>query len=75
MAAESQYNLNIPYTGDWNETPFDAQYVKTLRGVLDKERPGTKIVCCDEYPHEGKVSGTFSMPCARTPRSPRPSMS
>ena len=21
--------------------------------MLDKERPGTKIVCCDEYPHEG----------------------
>jgi hypothetical protein len=21
--------------------------------VLDTERPGTKIVCCDEYPHEG----------------------
>ena len=50
---QSQYHLNIPYTGDWNETPFDAQYVKTLRSVLDKVRPGTKIVCCDEYPHEG----------------------
>jgi galactosylceramidase len=52
--AQSQYHLNIPYTGIWNETQFDAQYVKTLRGVLDKERPGTKIVCCDEYPHEGR---------------------
>ncbi|HEY1753957.1 MAG TPA: hypothetical protein VGG72_01080, partial [Bryobacteraceae bacterium] len=50
---QSQYNLNIPYTGSWNETPFNSQYMKTLRGVLDKERPGTKIVCCDEYPHEG----------------------
>jgi len=51
--AESQYQLNIPYTGIWNEKQFDAQYVKTLRRVLDKERPGAKIVCCDEYPHEG----------------------
>ncbi|HXP08735.1 MAG TPA: family 16 glycoside hydrolase [Acidobacteriaceae bacterium] len=51
--AQSQYHLNIPYTGIWNEKPFDAQYVKTLRGVLNNERPGTKIVCCDEYPHEG----------------------
>jgi len=51
--AESQYHLNIPYTGIWNEKQFDAQYVKTLRRVLDKERPGAKIVCCDEYPHEG----------------------
>jgi hypothetical protein len=50
---QSQYKLNIPYTGIWNETPFDAQYVKTLRSVLDKERPGTKIICCDEYPGEG----------------------
>ena len=48
--AESQYHLNIPYTGIWNEKQFDAQYVKTLRSVLDKERPGAKIVCCDEYP-------------------------
>jgi hypothetical protein len=47
--AESQYHLNIPYTGIWNEWPFDAQYVKTLRQVLDKERPAAKIVCCDEY--------------------------
>jgi hypothetical protein len=51
--AQSQYHLNIPYTGIWNEKPFDAPYVKTLRDVLNKERPGTKIVCCDEYPHEG----------------------
>lgn len=50
---QSQHHLDIPYTGIWNETPFDAQYVKTLRGTLDKERPGTKIICCDEYPHEG----------------------
>src|SRR5580704_834009 len=50
---QSQYDLNIPYTGSWNETQFDAQYIKTLRGVLDNERPGTKIVCCDEYPNEG----------------------
>jgi Glycosyl hydrolase family 59 len=47
--AESQYHLDIPYTGIWNEWPFDAQYVKTLRQVLDKERPAAKIVCCDEY--------------------------
>ncbi len=51
--AESQNHLNIPYTGIWNEKPFDGQYVKTLRGVLNKQRPGVKIVCCDEYPHEG----------------------
>ena len=50
---QSQYDLNIPYTGSWNETQFDAQYIKTLRGVLDNERPRTKIVCCDEYPNEG----------------------
>jgi Glycosyl hydrolase family 59/Domain of Unknown Function (DUF1080) len=51
--AQSQYRLNIPYTGIWNEKQFDAQYVKALRGVLDKERRNTKVVCCDEYPHEG----------------------
>ena len=51
--AQSQYNLNIPYTGDWNEKHYDGTYVKTLRQVLDKERPATKIVCCDEYPSRG----------------------
>src|ERR1700748_270904 len=66
--AQSQYHLNIHYTGIWNEWPFDAQYVKTLRGVLNKERPGAKIVCCDEYFTEaGGGQWSISMPCERTP--------
>ncbi|MGH9345379.1 MAG: galactosylceramidase, partial [Terriglobia bacterium] len=41
------------YTGDWNERPYDADYVKTLRQVLSQHGLNTKIVCCDEYPGEG----------------------
>lgn len=50
--AKATYGLDIAYTGIWNETTFDAQYVKTLRRVLDKDGLRTKIVCCDEYPRK-----------------------
>lgn len=50
--AKQTYGLDIAYTGIWNETTFDAQYVKTLRSVLNKEGLQTKIVCCDEYPRK-----------------------
>lgn len=48
--AKKTYNLNIAYTGIWNETTYSADYVKTLRRVLDQHGLETKIVCCDEYP-------------------------
>ena len=53
QGAKQTYRLDIAYTGDWNETPFNAVYVKTLREVLDQRGLKTKIVCCDEYPGEG----------------------
>lgn len=51
--AQKEQGLDIAYIGDWNEKPFDADYVKTLRQVLDQHGLKTKIVCCDEYPGEG----------------------
>jgi hypothetical protein len=51
--AQETYGLNVAYTGVWNETPFNADYVKMLRTALDKQHPATSIVCCDEYPGEG----------------------
>ena len=51
--AQDKYGLDVAYTGVWNETPFNADYVKMLRAALDKQHPGTNIVCCDEYPGEG----------------------
>lgn len=53
LGAEKAHGLNIAYIGDWNERPFDAAYVKTLRRVLDQHGLKTKIVCCDEYSGEG----------------------
>ncbi len=53
--AKRQWGLGIVYTGIWNEKPFQSpEYVKTLRRALDEHHLDTKIVCCDEYPGEGK---------------------
>lgn len=53
QGAKQTYGMDIAYTGDWNETPFNADYVKTLREVLNQHGLKTEIVCCDEYPGEG----------------------
>ena len=53
QGAKQAKGLDIAYVGGWNERPFDANYVKTLRQVLDQHELTTKIVCCDEYPGEG----------------------
>jgi hypothetical protein len=53
QGAKQANGLDIAYVGDWNERPFDANYVKTLRQVLDQHGLVTKIVCCDEYFGEG----------------------
>ncbi len=53
QGAKPTYGFDIAYTGDWNETPFDADYVKTLRKVLNRRGIKAGIVCCDEYPGEG----------------------
>lgn len=50
--AKKTYGLDIAYTGIWNETHFNGDYVKTLRSVLDAHQLATKIVCCDEYPRK-----------------------
>jgi Glycosyl hydrolase family 59 len=48
--AKQTYGLDIAYTGVWNETPYNTDYVEMLRQVLDQKGLKTKIVCCDEYP-------------------------
>lgn len=53
QGAKQTYGMDIAYTGDWNETPFNADYVKTLREVLNQHGLKTEIACCDEYPGEG----------------------
>lgn len=52
QGAKKAHNLDIAYTGIWNETTFDGDYVKTLRQMLDAAGLKTKIVCCDQYPRK-----------------------
>lgn len=49
---QKTYGLDIAYTGVRNETPFNAEYVKILRSVLDRHRVTAQIVCCDETPRQ-----------------------
>lgn len=51
--AQKVHGLDIAYTGVWNERVYDAAYVKLLHAVLKQHGLSTRIVCCDEYPHEG----------------------
>lgn len=52
--AKRDYHLDIAYAGPWNEKVFDVAYIKELHRRLAQEHLGTKIICCDEYPGEGK---------------------
>lgn len=52
--AKNTYNLDVAYTGIWNETPYDPAYVQQLFHTIQQSGLDTKIVCCDEYPGEGK---------------------
>lgn len=52
--AAKQYGLKIRYAGVWNEWEYSAAYVKELHAALQRHHLDTKIVCCDEWPGEGK---------------------
>jgi hypothetical protein len=47
--AKRFHNLDIRYTGIWNERPYDPAYVKLLHRTLLKQGISTQIVCCDDY--------------------------
>ncbi len=47
--AKRFHNLDIRYTGIWNERPYDPAYVKLLHRTLLKQGVSTQIVCCDDY--------------------------
>jgi hypothetical protein len=47
--AKRFHNLDIRYTGIWNERPYDPAYVKLLHRTLLKQGISAQIVCCDEY--------------------------
>ncbi len=52
--AKRDYGLDIGYVGPWNEKVYDTAYVKELHRQLQAAHLGTRIVCCDEYPGEGR---------------------
>jgi hypothetical protein len=47
--AKRVHNLDIQYTGIWNERPYDPAYVKLLHRTLLQHGITTQIVCCDDY--------------------------
>ena len=47
--AKKFHNLDIRYTGVWNERPYDPQYVKMLHQTLLSQGIPALIVCCDSY--------------------------
>jgi hypothetical protein len=53
QGARKKHQLDIAYTGVWNEKQFDGTYVKELYRTLTTQKIPVKIVCCDEYPGEG----------------------
>jgi hypothetical protein len=53
VGAKIHHQLDIAYTGIWNETQFDATYVEELSAALKQHGLHTKIVCCDEFAGEG----------------------
>jgi hypothetical protein len=52
--ARRTYGLDIHYVGLWNEKVYDAAYAKDLHAALARHHLDAKLVCCDEYPGEGK---------------------
>ncbi len=52
--AKRDYGLDIAYAGSWNEKAYDAAYIEALDRRLRAEHLSAKIVCCDEYPGQGK---------------------
>ncbi|MDE3178891.1 MAG: galactosylceramidase [Acidobacteriota bacterium] len=44
--------LDMPYTGIWNETPYEPSYVKLLKKTLLGHGLPTRVVCCDLYTGE-----------------------
>ena len=52
--AKRDYGLDIAYAGPWNEKVYDIAYIKELYRRIQADHLKTKIVCCDEYPREGK---------------------
>ncbi|MGH9351733.1 MAG: galactosylceramidase [Terriglobia bacterium] len=47
QGAKSAHQLNVAYTGIWNERQYQPGYVKLLGATLLKNHLSTRIVCCD----------------------------
>ncbi|MGH9398095.1 MAG: family 16 glycoside hydrolase [Terriglobia bacterium] len=46
------HQLDMPYTGIWNETQYEPNYVKLLKKTLLLNGLTTQVVCCDLYTEE-----------------------
>ncbi len=50
--ARTAYQLNVQYTGIWNERPYEASYIPLLKRALRANHLTTRVVCCDLYTQE-----------------------
>jgi Glycosyl hydrolase family 59 len=56
QGGKSPHDLDIRYTGVWNETNDNTSYVKLLKRTLIFGGLSTQLVCCDLYPGEKQWS-------------------
>jgi O-glycosyl hydrolase len=52
--AKNDYDLEIAFAGIWNERVYDTAYISALYRKLREQHLNTRIICCDEYPGEGR---------------------
>ncbi|MGH9400851.1 MAG: galactosylceramidase [Terriglobia bacterium] len=52
QGAKSAHQLDVEYTGIWNETRYEPGYLKLLKKTLLANGLPTRVVCCDLYTEE-----------------------
>lgn len=59
--AKKFHNLDIRYTGIWNERPYDPRYVELLHKTLLKQSIPSLIICCDSYHRDSQFEVITAM--------------
>ena len=61
QGAKKHHGLDIDYVGIWNETNYDAGYIKMLKKTLEANGLQTKIVAADLYENQWKITDDFKL--------------
>ena len=58
QGAKQFHRLDLDYCGIWNETPYDAEWIKSLRQTLDQSRlRRVQIVGADQCQQQWRIAG------------------